>query len=136
MVWVCCKTFFLCVQCLMPSRCRRSGALPGLLPCSRLCIARYLCLVSPRELCCVGVISTRKPEIRLLGISATLSSCSIQTSHQKLWEEDAKRKRTTVVFASAKQLMRAKMLIGDVNFHCCSECGDVNFHWHRLRHEF
>lgn len=58
-----------------------------------------------------------EPEIRLLEISAALSSCRIQTSCQKVWEEKALRKRTTVVFACAKLLMRAKMLIGDVNFH-------------------
>lgn len=97
------EVFSFWVQCLMPSRCRRSGALPGLLRCSRLCIAKYVCLMSHRELYYVGFISTEIPEIRLLEISATLSSCRIQTNCQKLWEEEAWRKRTTVFFSALNE---------------------------------
>lgn len=53
------EVFLLWVQCLMPSRCRRSGALPGPVPCSQLCFARYICLVSLRELHYVGFRSLK-----------------------------------------------------------------------------
>lgn len=71
MVWVSlklflkCKLFSLCLQCLMLSICRRSGALQELVHYSLPCIAKYVFLVLQRELYYVGVLFFEISEMRL-----------------------------------------------------------------------
>lgn len=54
----------------MPSICRKSGALQELVRCSLPCIAKYVFLVSQRELHYVGFIFIEISEMRLLKNSA------------------------------------------------------------------